>query len=122
MYPFRRLSFVALLATGALSCGFGTSPTSDTTPPVVVITSPAGTTVSGTVTFSAEVIDDTGVANVVFKVDDKTIAEDGLAPYQTTWASNTASDGTHRLSVTGFDVTGKTTTTSKSVTVSNNPE
>jgi hypothetical protein len=68
------------------------------------------------------VIDDTGVANVVFKVDDKTIAEDGLPPYQTTWASNAAADGTHRLAVTGIDVTGKTTTVSKSVTVTNNPE
>jgi hypothetical protein len=122
MYLFRRLAFVVLLATGALSCGFGTAPAADTSAPVVVITSPAGTAVSGTITFSAEVIDDTGVANVVFKVDDKTIAEDGLPPYQTTWASNAAADGTHRLAVTGIDVTGKTTTVSKSVTVTNNPE
>jgi hypothetical protein len=121
MHLFRRLPLVALLGTGALSCGFGTSPAADTSPPVVVITSPTSSEVSGPVTFSAEVIDDTGVANVVFKVDDKTIAEDGLPPYETAWASKASGDGAHKLSVTGIDITGKFKTVSINVTVVSGP-
>lgn len=121
MYLLHRLSFAALLGTGAVSCGYGTDPAADTSAPVVVITSPTSAQVSGPVTFSANVVDDTGVAKVVFKVDDATIAEDELPPYLTTWASSAAGNGTHKLSVTGIDIVGKSSTISFTVTVSNGP-
>jgi hypothetical protein len=73
------------------------------------------------VAFTATVLDDTGVKNVVFKVDDKTLFEDPLEPYETTWATNGTKNGDHLISVTAIDITGKSTTVSKSVTVANGP-
>ena len=117
----RPLSFIALLAAGALSCGFGTGPAADVTAPAVTITAPTDSSVSGTIPFTAQVLDDTGIANVIFSVDDRVLVEDPRPPFGTIWATNTIKNGIHRLSVTGVDITGKSTTVARNVTVANSP-
>jgi hypothetical protein len=96
---------------------------SDTTPPTVSMTAPAnGATVSGSsTTVSATASDNVGVVGVQFKLDGANLqAEDTSSPYQITWDTTTASNGSHTLTATARDAAGNTTTaTSISVTVSN---
>src|SRR5207244_13429622 len=78
----------------------GAPPTSgggDTTPPTVAMTSPSeGTTISGTVTVSANATDNVGVAGVQFKLDDVNLgAELTTAPYSASWNPATEAAGSH---------------------------
>lgn len=63
--------------------------TLDTTPPTISITSPQdGETVSGTVTITADAADEeSGIAQVEFFVNDKSIGIDAAAPYEMKWDS-----------------------------------
>src|SRR2546427_1444358 len=74
-------------------------PPSDTTPPTVSITSPATcSTVSGTITASANASDNVAVASVQFKLDGNNLgALDTASPYTTSWNTTTASNGSHML-------------------------
>ncbi|MFI4921529.1 MAG: Ig-like domain-containing protein, partial [Gammaproteobacteria bacterium] len=95
---------------------------SDTTPPTVSMTAPAnGTTVSGTVTVSANASDNVGVVGVQFELDGAALgAEDTTAPYSVSWDSTTASNGSHTLTAVARDAAGNhTTATPVTVTVSN---
>ena len=99
-----------------------TPPPADTTPPTVSLTAPtAGTTVSGSVTVSANASDDTGVAGVQFKLDGANMGpEDMVAPYSAAWDTTTAGNGSHSLTAVARDAAGNTTTSSSiSVTVNN---
>src|SRR3989344_3584688 len=92
-------------------------PPSDTTLPTVSITSPSsGSTVSGTITVSANATDNVGVAGVQFKLDGNSLgSEDISSPYSTSW-NTSVSTGSHTLTATARDAVGNTTTSS-SVTV-----
>ncbi len=90
--------------------------------PTVSVTSPtAGSTVSGSVSLKATANDDVGVSGVQFLVDGAAFgAEDTVAPYEISWPSTEAANGTHKISARARDTAGKTTTSSEvSVTVSN---
>jgi len=90
-------------------------------PPVVSVTSPAnGSTVSGTVTLSANASDDVGVAGVQFQVDGANVgAEDTSAPYSVTWDSRLAGNGPHTVKAIARDTSNQVANATVSVTVSN---
>lgn len=96
--------------------------TSDSTAPTVSITSPTdGTTVSNSVTVSANASDDVSVAGVQFKLDGNNLgSEDTSSPYSVVWSTNGATNGSHNLTAVARDNSGHlTTSTAVSVTVSN---
>jgi hypothetical protein len=73
----------------------------DTTPSVVWLTAPAGgSTVSGTITVSANATDNVGVSSVQFQLDGVNLgaAITGSGPfYSTRWNTTTATSGMHTL-------------------------
>jgi len=94
----------------------------DTTPPTVAMTAPAaGSSVSATVTVSANATDDKAVVGVQFKLDGTNLgAELTAAPYSQSWNTSTASNGTHSLTAVARDAAGNSTTSAAvSVTVAN---
>lgn len=81
--------------------------TSDTTAPTVSITSPTnGATVSGTITVTADASDDTGVSQVNFYLDGALEASDTSFPYEWSWETTTAADGSHALDADAIDAAG----------------
>jgi chitodextrinase len=95
---------------------------SDTVPPTVSLTSPLqGTTVSGTVTVSANASDNAGVAGVQFKLDGANLGiEDTVSPYSISWNTTTALNGSSTLTAVARDGAGNVITSAAvSVTVSN---
>jgi hypothetical protein len=95
---------------------------SDTTPPSVAVTAPAaGSTVSGTVTVSANASDAGGIAGVQFKLDGANLGGEDLgAPYSVSWNTTTAASGAHTLTAVARDAAGNTTTSAPiSVSVNN---
>lgn len=111
---------VLLLLTGA-AC-WGVSDQDDTSAPVVIITSPAGDQVTGTVSFAATVVDDTGVDNVEFWVGQTLLFEDPVFPFEVQWNTQNVPDGPVNIRVVGTDIAGNSRSVSKSVTVSNAPQ
>lgn len=106
------------------ACNFTLNPTADTQAPTVSMTSPAnGSTVSGSITLSADAADNVGVAGVQFLVDgNPTGAEDTSAPYSLTFDTTTLSEGTHTFSARARDAAGNTTTAANvTVTVQQSP-
>jgi hypothetical protein len=99
----------------------GPPPVGDTTKPTVSISSPAsGTTVSSTITVSATVSDNIGVAGVQFKVDGTNVgAEDTSTPYAVTWDTSGVANGQHTLQAVARDKAGNTAMSSIAVNVSN---
>ncbi len=92
------------------------------TPPSVSITSPAdGATVSDAVTITADASDNTGVTQVVFKVDGVEIGSDvdGSDGWSVNWDSTIVADGLHTITATAMDTAGQTRDDSVSVTVDN---
>jgi uncharacterized protein (TIGR03382 family) len=88
---------------------FGSS-TPDTTPPVVMITSPSnGATVMPGFTVTANVTDDIAVVSAELKLDGTSIKVLGGAPF--TWTTpSTLNPGNHHIEVIGTDGGGNTTT------------
>jgi subtilisin family serine protease len=81
----------------------------DAAPPSVAIASP-GEGVSGTLTIAATAADDVAVTAVEFLVDGVALgAPDTTAPYEATWDTAAASNGTHTLSAVAHDAAGHTT-------------
>jgi len=100
----------------------GTASPPDTTPPTVLIASPAeGATVSGNTTVSAAASDDVDVVGVQFLLDGVNLgAEDTVPPFSISWDTASADNGGHALSARARDVAGNTgTAPSINVTVSN---
>jgi hypothetical protein len=99
----------------------GSSPSGDTTPPTISITSPAaGSTISGTVTIVASASDNVKLAGVKFEVD-TTVLEplDTDTPYSQPLNTTTLKDGTHTIKATAVDAAGNTKAASIQVTVKN---
>jgi len=94
----------------------------DTTPPTASMTAPAnGTTVSGSVTVSANASDNVAVAGVQFQLNGSNLgAEDTAAPYSITWDTTAVANGSYSLTAVARDTSGNRTTSAPvSVTVSN---
>ena len=95
---------------------------SDTTPPTVSITSPLpSATVSGTITVAANATDNALVAGVQFLLDGSNLgAEATSAPYQTSWDTTGATNGSHSLTALARDNSfNSTTSAAVAVTVGN---
>ena len=96
----------------------------DTTPPTVSITAPtANQTVSGTINVTATASDNVAVASVQFKLDGNNLGSAVTsAPYQVSWNTTTATNGSHTLTAVATDTSNNTgTSTAVTVTVSNGP-
>ncbi len=95
----------------------------DTQPPTVSLTAPAsGTTVQGSVNWSASATDDTGVTRVDFLVEGTVVASDTTAPYAGTWDTSTVANGTRTLTAKAYDAAGNLATSAAvTVTVNNAP-
>jgi hypothetical protein len=94
----------------------------DTTPPTVSITAPAGgATVTGTVNVTANAADNVGVASVQFQVDGTNAGGlDGATPYAFTWDTTKVSNGAHTLDAIARDAAGNATTSAiVTITVNN---
>jgi poly(hydroxyalkanoate) depolymerase family esterase len=86
---------------------------SDTVAPTVSITSPAnGATLSGTVKVTASASDNVGVARVEFSIDNTLVGTDTAAPFEYSWNTAAATNGTHTLVARAHDAAGNTTTSS----------
>ncbi len=90
----------------------------DKTPPTVAVTSPtAGSTVTSTITVTANASDDVAVAGVQFKLDGVNLgAEVTAAPYSASWNTISASNGSHTLTAVARD-SSSNQTMSAAVTV-----
>lgn len=99
------------------------APLSDTSPPTVSITSPTNSsTVSGTITITANASDNAGEVAVQFKLNSTSNigAEDITSPYSATWDSTLVSNSTYTILATARDTSGNITTSSAiTITVSN---
>jgi hypothetical protein len=96
--------------------------TSDTSPPVVNLASPAaGATLAGSIVVAATATDDVAVAGVQFYLNGAPLGpEDVVAPYETTWNTGTAANGSHTLTASARDTGGNVATSAAvTVTVSN---
>lgn len=111
----------ALPALLLIGCSLNTGDAGDGSAPVVVITSPAGSQVQGTVTYSATVVDDREVDRVEFFAGDQLILEDRLPPYTTSWNTVNFPDGLIVLKVRARDFAGNVGEATKPVTVNNEP-
>ncbi len=91
---------------------------SDTTKPVVSITSPtSGSTISGTTAITAAASDNVSVTKVEFYVDGKLIATNIASPYTTSVDSATLVAGSHTLEARAYDPAGNVGTGQVTVTV-----
>ncbi|MGW5238720.1 PQQ-dependent sugar dehydrogenase [Monashia sp. NPDC004114] len=94
----------------------------DTTPPSVSITAPAtAATVSASIAVTAAATDTVGVSGVQFLLDGQALGVEDLAsPYQITWDTTAATNGSHSLTARARDAAGNTATSAPvAVTVSN---
>lgn len=117
-----RLGLALLLAgaTVAVAGCLGVGLT-DGGPPSIIITSPAGPTVSGNVDFAADAVDDVAVVKVVFSVGNQVLFEDTASPWTTQWNTIPTTNGPVTLKAQAFDAVGNSGTASRVVTVSNIP-
>jgi hypothetical protein len=95
------------------------SPTGDSQPPAVQLTSPSnGAVVSNAVSLTASASHSTGIAGIQFKIDGSNYeTEDTSAPYSVTWDASRSTSGSHTVSATARSTSGLTTTATITVTV-----
>jgi hypothetical protein len=110
--------FVKLVENGPLG-GCGTVAPPDLQNPTVSLLEPLAGTVAGTIDVRATASDDRGVVGVQFKRDGVLLVDDKISPYSTNWNTATVADGSHQLTATARDASGKTATASVTVTVEN---
>jgi hypothetical protein len=93
----------------------------DTTPPTTSITAPAaGAVVSGTTAVSASASDNVAVTKVEFYLDNVLQSTDTTAPYDWSWDTTTAANGSHSLTSKAYDAANNSATSAAiAVTVSN---
>jgi hypothetical protein len=93
----------------------------DTVPPTVALTSPAnGSSLSGTVTVSANATDNVAVASVQFLLDGANLGPAvTIPPYQVSWNTASAANGSHTLTAIALDTSGNTATSTITMTVAN---
>ncbi|MFL5357210.1 Ig-like domain-containing protein [Archangium sp.] len=96
--------------------------TKDVTPPTVSVTSPAeGVTVSGSVTLSANAVDDDLMSRVEYFVDGTSVGSTPYGPsYGYIWNSRSIANGAHTLVARAYDSAGNVgVSASRSFTVNN---
>ncbi|MEO8592799.1 MAG: Ig-like domain-containing protein [Candidatus Solibacter sp.] len=84
-------------------------------PPTVSMTSPSAGSVSGSVTLTANATSTVGIASVQFQLDGANLGAPvtGSGPnYSMSWASNTASNGSHTLRAIATDTQAQSATSS----------
>ena len=93
----------------------------DTQAPATSITAPSnGATVSGTTNVTASASDNVGVTRVEFWLDGALQSTDTTAPYEWSWNTTTATNGSHTLQSKAYDAAENVGTSSTaSVTVNN---
>lgn len=108
-------------AAAAVAAAVAKRTPADTVAPAVAIGSPAnGASVSGLVAVSVTATDNVGVDRVELKVNGVTVAVDQAAPYQFSWDSAGAANGTATLVAVAYDVAGNAgTSASLGVKVAN---
>lgn len=98
-------------------------PTPDTTPPAVSITAPGnGSTVSGTITITANASDNVGVTRVRLLANDSiTIKDDvdGSDGWTSRWSTTKVGNGAHTLKAVAYDAAGNTRTATSGIVVNN---
>ncbi len=93
---------------------------SDVTAPTVSIASPAsGAVLTGTEQIDVDADDDTRVEKVDLWIDGQLRAIDLAAPYSFSLNTTTLANGAHTVEARAYDLDGRRTTTSRSVTVFN---
>ncbi len=100
------------------------SPPTDTTLPIVSITTPVtGAIATGTVDVTATATDNVGLVGVEFLLDGNPIgARDTTSPYSISWNTSTASDGDHVLTARAHDAANNVGTSAQvKVTVDKSP-
>lgn len=78
----------------------------DTTPPAISITSPAGGTVSGSITVGVNYSDNVGVVRTELYVNGSKVMEDTRPGTGFTWDTRLLADGSYTLVVYAFDAAG----------------
>ncbi len=94
-------------------------------PPSVSVTNPTdGTTVSGSVTVTADATDDNGITQVEFFVDGGSIGVDsnGSDGWSISWDTTAYAEGSHTVSATATDTAAQIASDSVSATVDNVPD
>lgn len=97
------------------------TPPPDTTLPSVSVSNPtAGSTVTGSISFSATATDNVGVTKVDFIVDGTVVNSDTSAPYDYTLNTTSLTNAQHTFAAKAYDAAGNTrTSTGVTVTISN---
>lgn len=107
--PGVRLDRILFLSSSCTPTGTGEN-CADTTPPTATLTSPtSGQTVSGTLTLSANALDNSGgsgIAKVDFMVDGVNVGTSTANPYQVSWNSKSVTDGSHSAVAKATDIAG----------------
>lgn len=94
----------------------------DDDPPAVSITAPEdGAVVSGTVTSYADAADDVAIDRVEFSIPDYTLCTDYTAPYSCSGDTTLVENGDYEFTVTAYDTSGNSTSSSITVSVQNTP-
>ena len=84
------------------------------------LVTPTGGTVSGTIEVRATAGDDRGVTGVRFTLDGDVLSDDTVSPYAIAeWHTTDVADGTHTLTATARDASGKTAPASATINVQN---
>ena len=110
----------AAVAVEAAAKASAPSPVSDTTAPVVSVSSPlANSTVSGLVVVDVSATDASGVSRVELMAGNTLVATDTSAPYGFSWDSTTVADGSASLTATAYDAAGNKASKAVTVTVAN---
>lgn len=92
----------------------------DVAKPVTTVTEPADvSTVKGTVAVKATATDESGISKVEFYVQDVLKSTDTSAPYEYSWNTTSAADGTYTVMAKSYDTVGNTSFDANSVTVKN---
>ncbi len=89
-------------------------------PPVTTISTPGnGSSVSGNVSVQGTVTAQAGLSQVQFLVDGSVLATGYSSPFAFSWNSSNAANGTHTISVRGYDASNHMSQASVAVNVNN---
>ncbi|HVT02207.1 MAG TPA: Ig-like domain-containing protein [Thermoanaerobaculia bacterium] len=106
--------------SAAVSVTVSNAPADTQAPTTAIISPAANATVSGTTTVSASASDNIGVTKVEIYLDGALKTTITAAPYDWSWNTTTASNGTHSLTSKAYDAANNVgTSAAVSVTVSN---
>jgi hypothetical protein len=98
----------------------GSGGDSDTTAPIIAITSPTGGTVSGSVSVTLDASDDSAVTRVELFVDGTQVGSDSTAPFSISWDTSGHANGAAELLAYAYDAANnRGTSQAVSVTVDN---